>query len=100
MNKLSPQNFQKLIQQVHTLKIDTADKLSNVIGLVFEKAVDEPGFSETYALMCKELETIKVLLLFLLYIYIYLFLLLSISKSWALITGEAITTGWKYRANS
>ncbi|XP_066598673.1 eukaryotic translation initiation factor 4 gamma 3-like isoform X2 [Prorops nasuta] len=57
LNKLTPQKFNTLIEQVRALTIDTHERLQGVINLVFEKAVDEPNFSLTYALMCKELGT-------------------------------------------
>ena len=35
------------------LKIDNVIKLEAAIGLIFEKAVSEPGFSVAYANMCR-----------------------------------------------
>ncbi|KAK0083124.1 hypothetical protein PV325_009294 [Microctonus aethiopoides] len=55
LNKLTPQKFDTLVNQVRSLNIDTQGRLQGVIDLVFEKAIDEPGFSVAYALMCKEL---------------------------------------------
>ncbi|XP_015180094.1 PREDICTED: eukaryotic translation initiation factor 4 gamma 1 isoform X3 [Polistes dominula] len=55
LNKLTPQKFSTLVDQVRALNIDTQERLQGVINLVFEKAVDEPSFSVAYALMCKEL---------------------------------------------
>ncbi|XP_077998892.1 eukaryotic translation initiation factor 4 gamma 3-like isoform X2 [Glandiceps talaboti] len=60
LNKLTPQKFQTLTQQVMDLPIDTEDKLKGVIDLVFEKAISEPGFSVAYANMCRCLMSIKV----------------------------------------
>ncbi|KAK7864548.1 hypothetical protein R5R35_007322 [Gryllus longicercus] len=60
LNKLTPQKFNTLVEQVRTLPIDTKDKLQGVINLVFDKAIDEPGFSVAYALMCKVLSNIQV----------------------------------------
>lgn len=60
LNKLTPQKFDTLINQVRLLNIDTKDRLQGVIDLVFEKAVDEPNFSYGYALMCKHLAQMKV----------------------------------------
>ncbi|XP_057318167.1 eukaryotic translation initiation factor 4 gamma 3-like isoform X3 [Microplitis mediator] len=60
LNKLTPQKFETLVNQVRTLEIDSEEKLQGVIDLVFEKAIDEPNFSVAYALMCKELALIKV----------------------------------------
>lgn len=60
LNKLTPQKFDTLISQVKELTIDTKDRLQGVIDLVFEKAVDEPNFSNGYALMCKQLAQMQV----------------------------------------
>ncbi|XP_011306512.1 eukaryotic translation initiation factor 4 gamma 3 isoform X2 [Fopius arisanus] len=60
LNKLTPQKFNTLVNQVRALEIDTQERLQGVIDLVFEKAVDEPNFSVAYALMCKELSGMKV----------------------------------------
>ncbi|XP_011502428.1 PREDICTED: eukaryotic translation initiation factor 4 gamma 3-like [Ceratosolen solmsi marchali] len=60
LNKLTPQKFSTLVNQVRELEIDTQEKLQGVIDLVFEKAVDEPNFSVAYALMCKELSNMQV----------------------------------------
>lgn len=60
LNKLTPQKFETLINQVKDLTIDTKDRLQGVIDLVFEKAVDEPNFSNGYALMCKQLAQMQV----------------------------------------
>lgn len=53
LNKLTPQKFQALIQQVKELKIDTEDRLKGAIDLIFEKAILEPSFSVAYANMCR-----------------------------------------------
>ncbi|XP_014211626.1 eukaryotic translation initiation factor 4 gamma 3 [Copidosoma floridanum] len=60
LNKLTPQKFDTLVNQVRELQIDTQERLQGVIDLVFEKAVDEPNFSKAYALMCKELANMQV----------------------------------------
>lgn len=61
LNKLTPDNFDKLVQQVKGFVIDTDERLDGCIKLVFEKAISEPNFSEAYAKMCKEIGTIAVL---------------------------------------
>ena len=43
LNKLTPQKFETLVQEFQELPIDTHDKLSVCMELVFEKAVDEPA---------------------------------------------------------
>ncbi|XP_049324210.1 eukaryotic translation initiation factor 4 gamma 1-like isoform X2 [Astyanax mexicanus] len=60
LNKLTPQTFDRLIQRVTELAIDTEERLRGVISLVFEKAVREPHFSEIYAKMCHRLVDLKV----------------------------------------
>ena len=37
MNKLTPQKFQTLTQQIIDLDIDTAERLEGAIDLIFEK---------------------------------------------------------------
>ncbi|XP_010880080.3 eukaryotic translation initiation factor 4 gamma 3 isoform X6 [Esox lucius] len=60
LNKLTPQMFNQLMKQVTDLTIDTEERLKGVIDLVFEKAIDEPGFSVAYGNMCRCLATLKV----------------------------------------
>ncbi|XP_051517230.1 eukaryotic translation initiation factor 4 gamma 3-like isoform X3 [Myxocyprinus asiaticus] len=60
LNKLTPQMFNQLMKQVTDLTIDTEERLKGVIDLVFEKAIDEPGFSVAYGNMCSCLATLKV----------------------------------------
>ncbi|XP_078614815.1 eukaryotic translation initiation factor 4 gamma 3-like isoform X9 [Branchiostoma floridae x Branchiostoma japonicum] len=60
LNKLTPQNFQTLCQQVLDLDIVTEERLKGVIDLVFEKAITEPNFSAAYANMCRCLIHLKV----------------------------------------
>jgi translation initiation factor 4G len=60
LNKLTPQKFDKLVLKFKELPIDTEEKLILCTDLVFEKALDEPGFSVAYARMCKVLSLKKV----------------------------------------
>ncbi|XP_041987702.1 eukaryotic translation initiation factor 4 gamma 3-like isoform X2 [Aricia agestis] len=60
LNKLTPQKFDTLLEKVKALEINTKSRLEGVIDLIFEKAIDEPNFSEAYAAMCNKLSTIKV----------------------------------------
>ncbi|KAK9065450.1 hypothetical protein SSX86_014849 [Deinandra increscens subsp. villosa] len=55
LNKLTPQNFEKLFEQVKQVNIDNADTLSGVIGQIFDKALMEPTFVEMYANFCSRL---------------------------------------------
>ncbi|XP_077509669.1 eukaryotic translation initiation factor 4 gamma 3-like isoform X6 [Amblyomma americanum] len=60
LNKLTPQKFQSLVEQVRNLEINSEERLNRVIDLVFEKALDEPNFSVPYANMCKHLAMFEV----------------------------------------
>lgn len=55
LNKLTPTNFDSLLQELKTLNIDTQEKLSNVISLIIDKAADEPIYSSLYAMLCQKL---------------------------------------------
>ena len=44
LNKLTPQKFQTLVEKFQEIPIDTQEKLSMCMELVFEKAVDEPAY--------------------------------------------------------
>ncbi|GJZ61540.1 eukaryotic translation initiation factor 4G-like protein isoform X1 [Tanacetum coccineum] len=55
LNKLTPQNFEKLFEQVKQVNIDNANTLSGVIGQIFDKALMEPTFVEMYANFCSRL---------------------------------------------
>ncbi|KAL1190885.1 Eukaryotic translation initiation factor 4G [Cardamine amara subsp. amara] len=52
LNKLTPQNFEKLFEQVKNVNIDTAVTLTGVISQIFDKALMEPTFCEMYADFC------------------------------------------------
>ncbi|EDO32341.1 predicted protein, partial [Nematostella vectensis] len=60
LNKITPQNFKKLVEQVMNLEIDTAEKLEGIIDIVFEKAIREPRYCVVYANLCHCLLPIKV----------------------------------------
>ncbi|KAG1359239.1 eukaryotic translation initiation factor 4G [Cocos nucifera] len=55
LNKLTPQNFEKLFQQVKDVNIDNAVTLTGVISQIFDKALMEPTFCEMYADFCYHL---------------------------------------------
>ncbi|KAE8679844.1 putative receptor-like protein kinase [Hibiscus syriacus] len=52
LNKLTPQNFEKLFEQVKAVKIDNVVTLTCVISQIFDKALMEPTFCEMYADFC------------------------------------------------
>lgn len=55
LNKLTPQNFDKLFEQVKEVDIDSALTLTGVISQIFDKALMEPTFCEMYAKFCVDL---------------------------------------------
>lgn len=55
LNKLTTKNFNVLSEEFRKLKIDTKEKLTGVVDLVFDKAVNEPNFSAAYAQLCSYL---------------------------------------------
>lgn len=55
LNKLTPQNFDKLFVQVKEVNIDSAFTLTGVISQIFDKALMEPTFCEMYAKFCVDL---------------------------------------------
>ncbi|MCD7453633.1 hypothetical protein HAX54_021686 [Datura stramonium] len=55
LNKLTPQNFEKLFQQVKDVNIDNVVTLTGVISQIFDKALMEPTFCEMYANFCLHL---------------------------------------------
>ena len=55
LNKLTPQNFEKLLEQILAEGIDEAQTLIGLIGQLFDKALTEPTFAELYAMMCQQL---------------------------------------------
>ncbi|XP_060219044.1 eukaryotic translation initiation factor 4G-like isoform X2 [Lycium barbarum] len=55
LNKLTPQNFERLFQQVKEVNIDNDKTLDGVISQIFDKALMEPTFCEMYATFCQHL---------------------------------------------
>ncbi|XP_055373840.1 eukaryotic translation initiation factor 4 gamma [Condylostylus longicornis] len=55
LNKLTPEKFDPLVAQIIELQIDTVEQVNDVMVLVFEKAIDEPNFSQEYAKLCARL---------------------------------------------
>uniref|UniRef100_A0A0D9X088 Eukaryotic translation initiation factor 4G n=1 Tax=Leersia perrieri TaxID=77586 RepID=A0A0D9X088_9ORYZ len=52
LNKLTPQNFEKLFEKVKEVNIDSVATLTGVISQIFDKALMEPTFCEMYANFC------------------------------------------------
>ena len=55
LNKLTPEKFDKLGDQLISLGLDSIPVLKGVILLIFEKAIEEPKYSCMYAQLCKKL---------------------------------------------
>ncbi|EXB38362.1 Eukaryotic translation initiation factor 4G [Morus notabilis] len=55
LNKLTPQNFERLFERVKAVKIDNAGTLRGVTAQIFDKALMEPTFCEMYANICYHL---------------------------------------------
>ncbi|KAE8735444.1 Eukaryotic translation initiation factor isoform 4G-1 [Hibiscus syriacus] len=55
LNKLTPEKYDLLKDQLLDSGITSADILKDVISLIFEKAVLEPTFCPMYALLCSDL---------------------------------------------
>ncbi|XP_033245123.1 eukaryotic translation initiation factor 4G [Drosophila miranda] len=55
LNKLTPDNFDVLLKEMSSIKMDNESKMTNVMLLIFEKTISEPNFAPTYARFCKVL---------------------------------------------
>lgn len=60
LNKLTPENFDILVNEIMSAQIDNVDRLKGCIQLVFEKAIAEPNYSTIYAKVCKRLSSINI----------------------------------------
>ncbi|KAL2511553.1 Eukaryotic translation initiation factor 4G [Abeliophyllum distichum] len=58
LNKLTPQNFEKLFEQVKQLNIDNVVTFSGVVSQIFDRALMEPTFCEMYANLCFHLAAV------------------------------------------
>lgn len=56
LNKLTPEKFQKLSDDLLRVELQSSVILKGVIYLIFEKALDEPKYSSMYAQLCKRLD--------------------------------------------
>ena len=55
LNKITPEKFDRLMEQLLECGIDDADTLGETISIVFDKAIWEPGFCSMYADVCLRL---------------------------------------------
>ncbi len=59
LNKLTPENFDRLLQQILDI-VNDADVLHSTISLVFENAVAQPTFAFMYAQLCDRLSKVRI----------------------------------------
>jgi len=52
LNKITPEKFDVLFQQLLALDINTVEALEAVIDCIFDKALMEPAFCPLYAMLC------------------------------------------------
>uniref|UniRef100_A0A8C4WRX8 MIF4G domain-containing protein n=1 Tax=Eptatretus burgeri TaxID=7764 RepID=A0A8C4WRX8_EPTBU len=60
LNKLTPENFDRIIHQMKRINITKEGHLKDIVQLVLNKAMMESKFSEVYANMCSHLSKIAV----------------------------------------
>jgi hypothetical protein len=49
LNKICPDNLQTIVERLAQVSLETASELEIVISIIFQKALSEPHYSETYA---------------------------------------------------
>mmetsp|Transcript_65035 Transcript_65035/g.209521 ORF Transcript_65035/g.209521 Transcript_65035/m.209521 type:complete len:833 (-) Transcript_65035:126-2624(-) len=49
LNKICPESVVTIAEKIAEIKVDNADELEHIIGLIFKKALSEPHYCETYA---------------------------------------------------
>lgn len=55
LNKLTPDNFSKLLGQILGIEFPNQESLYGLVNQIFDKALSEPTFCELYSEMCKKL---------------------------------------------
>ncbi|XP_044011817.1 eukaryotic translation initiation factor 4 gamma 3-like [Aphidius gifuensis] len=55
LNKLTPHNIDKMVDQIVDLDIDSQERLQGIVNLVFKKAIDDSNYAFAYAIMCRQL---------------------------------------------
>jgi ribosomal protein L7Ae-like RNA K-turn-binding protein len=55
LNKLTPDNFERLLDQLLLLKYPTKTSIDGLVSQIFDKAISEPTFSELYAELARRL---------------------------------------------
>lgn len=60
LNKLTPQKYDSLIEQLGELELNSAERLNGMISVIFVKAVEAAIFCSLYAKLCKHFEKRQV----------------------------------------
>ena len=60
LNKLTPSNNDKLVQQLDDLELNSAERLEGMISVMFIKAVEAAIFCSLYAKLCKHFQKKQV----------------------------------------
>jgi hypothetical protein len=57
LNKLAPEKCEKLLSATLSIQVTEAETLQAFVGIIFEKACNEPHFAPLYAKLCRRIET-------------------------------------------
>ncbi|XP_037084967.1 eukaryotic translation initiation factor 4 gamma 1-like [Pollicipes pollicipes] len=60
LNKITPNNIERLTGEIKKLELNTESRLHKMISTLFEKAVDEPMYADQYALLCVSMSKTEV----------------------------------------
>ncbi|XP_043242632.1 eukaryotic translation initiation factor 4 gamma 1-like isoform X2 [Amphibalanus amphitrite] len=52
LNKITPSNIEKHIENIRQLEFNTDERLGKMINVLFDKAVNEPAYASQYAAVC------------------------------------------------
>ena len=55
LNKLTPENFDRMLGQLCALDLSDEQTLQGIIGMIYEKSITEVHFCEMYARLCRKL---------------------------------------------
>ncbi|XP_070497939.1 eukaryotic translation initiation factor 4 gamma 3-like isoform X2 [Chironomus tepperi] len=64
LNKITEENFEHLVKEINDKRkymINSSEKLSAIVKLLFEKSISEPGYASTYAKLCQALSTVHLI---------------------------------------
>ena len=60
LNKITPNNIERLTGEIKKLALDTENRLHEMIKTLFDKAVDEPMYADQYATICVAMSKTEV----------------------------------------